>query len=334
MAEATRMDRWTLISSGLAAGMLAGSRAWAADPEPPAKPDPAKVKSRVALVRHAGVMNKDEIQAKPLAAMVDQAVMTLSGEATAELAWRRYFHEGERVGIKVNGRGGSPLATATPLIAHCVDRLKGLGIKPDDIIIWEMRVDDLRNCGLYESRAWGAQVMTADVEWDTWQRQGEFYGALTTIATRRVDAILNLPLLKDHHNAGVSLALKNQYGSICNPMAHHGNYCDPYVADLNTIPALRDKQRLILCDGTRGQAEGGPHYSPGFVGYPNLIMAATDAVAHDYVGWQLIEAQRKHMGLPPVARVGRPAVHIHSAAQRGLGTDVPEEIEQAQVTLA
>ncbi|MBI5833808.1 MAG: DUF362 domain-containing protein [Armatimonadetes bacterium] len=329
------IDRRRFVTE-LAGGsaLLLGGRVWAADPAPPAAAASAKAKSRVALVRHSGVIVKDEIQAKPLAAMADQAVMTLSGEDTPEKAWQRYFKPGERVGIKVNGRGGSPLSTSTLLIAHCVDRLKGIGIKPADIIIWEMRVSDLNNCGLYENTAWGAQVTTADVEWDAWIQQGSFSGALTSIVTKRVDAILNLPLLKDHHNAGITLALKNHYGSICNPMAHHGNYCDPYIADLNTVPALRDKQRLIITDGTRGQAEGGPHYSPGFVGYPNLIMAASDPVAHDYVGWQLIETQRKHMGLPPVARVGRPAIHIHSAAQRGLGTDVPEEIDQAQVTLA
>jgi len=57
-------------------------------------------------------------------------------------------------------------------------------------------------------------------------------------------------------------------------------------------------------------------------------------VAHDTVGWQLIEAQRQGFGLPTLARVGRPPKHLHSAAERGLGTDQPDRIEQVDITLA
>lgn len=307
---------------------LAAAAATAAGAEPAAK------KSRVVTVRHAGATVKDEVQAEPVARMVERAVMELSGEPTPDKAWARYFRPEERVGIKINGRGGAGVAVCNPLIKACVAGLVSVGVKPGNIIIWDSLPADLHNSGLSLDGAWGAQVVPANVGWDAEIQRGSFRGCLTTIVTQRVDAILNLPFLKDHILTGVTLALKNHYGSISNPEAHHENGCDPYLADLNTVPALRDKQRLILCDGTRTQPEGGPQFQPGYRLFTNLIMAATDPVAHDYVGWQFIEARRREMGMAPLARVGRPAKFIRAAAARGLGTDQPENIEQVEVKLA
>jgi len=297
-------------------------------------PEAAAPRSRVVTVRHGGATVKEEVQAEPVAQMADRAVMALSGEATPEKAWARYFSADERVGIKINGRGGVGVAVCNPLIKVCVERLQGIGVKPANIIIWDSLPGDLRNSGLSLDGAWGAQVVPAEVGWDEEIQQGSFKGRLTTIVTQRVDAILNLPFLKDHILTGVTLALKNHYGSISNPEAHHDNGCDPFIADLNTVPALRGKQRLILCDGTRSQPEGGPQFRPGYRLFTNLLMAATDPVAHDWVGWRFIEARRKDMGLPPLARVGRPTTFIRTAAQRGLGTDQPDRIEQVDITLA
>jgi hypothetical protein len=266
--------------------------------------------------------------------MVDRAVMALSGEATPEKAWGRYFKPSEVVGIKINGRGGPTLAVSNLLIKKCVEALVSIGVEPANIIIWDSLPADLGNSGLKPDGAWGAQVLPANVEWDAPVEQGAFKGALTAIVTKRVDAILNLPMLKDHVLAGVTLALKNHYGSISNPEQHHTNGCDPFIADINALPALRGKQRLIICDATRALPDGGPHLKPGFLIHPNLLLAATDPVAHDTVGWQLIEAQRQGFGLPTLARVGRPPKHLHSAAERGLGTDQPDRIEQVDITLA
>ena len=305
----------------------------------PASSRPAQAQAvddshRVVIVRHAGVTRDYEVQEEVLAQIVDRAVQDLCGEQSAQRAWERYFSADERVGVKVNGLGGPSMATSVVLTQICVERLQGIGVKPESIIIWDSNPGFLGACGLEPGTRWGAQVLTMDTEWDPIVQQGSFRGPITAIVTKRVDSFLNLPIVKDHAISGITLAMKNHYGTHANPEAHHDNSCDPYIADLNTIPAIRDKQRLIICDGTRGQAQGGPSYNPQFAWEPHLVMAAVDRVAHDTVGWQLIEAQRASFGLPTLEAAGRPPKQLQSAADRGLGTNRLEEIDQVEVTLS
>jgi hypothetical protein len=61
-------------------------------------------------------------------------------------------------------------------------------------------------------------------------------------------------------------------------------------------------------------------------------MIATDAVALDYTGWQIIEHKRAERGLKPLPEVGRPPKYIAIAAdaQHRLGTDDPKRIAVAE----
>jgi len=53
-------------------------------------------------------------------------------------------------------------------------------------------------------------------------------------------------VLKDHGTAGVTLSMKNHYGSVDNPGSLHGGQCDPYIPELNNVPDIKDKTRLIV----------------------------------------------------------------------------------------
>jgi len=140
-----------------------------------------------------------------------------------------------------------------------------------------------------------------------------------------------VPILKDHGTAGVTIAFKNHYGSFDNPGAHHGNNCDPYLADLYSLPAIREKTRLIVCEAIRPLANGGPGLNNQYLWDYNGILVATDPVAMDYQGWQIIEARRKEIGLPPLAQTGRPVRHLATAARMGLGTNDPEKMRVIKI---
>ena len=60
---------------------------------------------------------------------------------------------------------------------------------------------------------------------------------------------------------------------------------------------------------------------------------ATDPVAHDTAGWQLIEAEREALGMKPIYK-GKQPPQLQSAADRGLGTNDPDYIDRVDVTLA
>jgi len=289
--------------------------------------------SKVVIGSHGQATVDGRVQRAAVEEMVDAVVMSLSGEQTPAAAWGRYFSSDERVGIKVNGLGGQFISTGHSLIRAVVSRLTDIGVRRRNIFVWDQNANFIRNCGLkVNSKKWGISIVTMDYGWtDAAVEQRRFRGPITSLITDEIDAYINLPIMKDHSNAGVTLALKQHYGSHKNPWDHHRNHCDPYIADLNTVPAIRDKQRLIICDATRAVYDQGPGFDANCLWHPNMLLAATDPVAHDTVGAGIIEDKRREMGLPTLAEAGRPCVHIASAAERGLGTNDLEKIEVKRV---
>ena len=155
---------------------------------------------------------------------------------------------------------------------------------------------------------------------------------LSAIVTRLVDKIITLPVLKDHRSAGVTLALKNMSHGMNNNVARshlpgdaHGyaqgaagfgpNQCNTFIPQAVAQHALRQKATLHILDGLIGVYEGGPgnwNKTWGTWRHKGLFFA-TDPVAMDHVGWDVLDAQRAAQGWPGVGQMGlvhqTPAVH-------------------------
>ena len=142
---------------------------------------------------------------------------------------------------------------------------------------------------------------------------------LARILTERIDAVINMPVLKQHMLSGMSGALKNQFGCIHNPHKMHLDRCDPYIAEVNAIPAIRNRQRLIVMDALRVVVDNGPSYQPGMAEVANSLLFATDPVAVDVVGLDLLEELRQRRNLPPLDRVDLAPTHLQTSAKLGLG---------------
>ena len=139
-------------------------------------------------------------------------------------------------------------------------------------------------------------------------------------------APINVPVLKDHDPAGVSIGLKNFYGAIHNPNKYHDNNYTIHCY-LNIHPYINDKLRLIACDALTLLYQGGPANNPQHaIDYCGLLVSQ-DPVALDRIGVNLIEEARKEKGLPTLKEAGREPIHVATAAQRGLGTDDLKGIE-------
>ena len=106
--------------------------------------------------------------------------------------------------------------------------------------------------------------------------------------------LINMPIMKRHGKAGVSLAFKNHFGSIDNVLGVHpyvslGLYTDsdyhPLV-DLYRNPHIGAKTILTVGDGlfSAGDQEAPPTTWTTFGGrVPNSLFFATDPVAVDCV---------------------------------------------------
>jgi hypothetical protein len=264
--------------------------------------------------------------------VLDQTLMWLTGTTSPEKAWASRFSSDETVGIKPNGLGGPELATSRALTEHCVDRLTGIGVKREKIIVWEQTPGFIANCGIpLDDIPFGVKaVLTSDTLGQR-IKHGTIDDTLTDVVLRQADAILNLPILKDHAGAGVTLSMKNHYGTVSNPGGLHSNMREQ-IADLASIPQIKDKTRLIICDMTHCVVEGGPGGMPHF--FPNAVMAATDMAAHDAVGARIIEEERKKRNMPTLESLGRPPAYLAVAQERGVGISDLARIEVKQMEIA
>jgi hypothetical protein len=283
----------------------------------------------VAHLTHSGVWTSaGQLSTEVVLEMLDKGLVEVTGRDSADAAWQSLFASDDVVGIKVNQISGS--VYTNPVVALAIaGRLMDLSVPAGNIIIWDRNNGELQRNGYAPGGA--PTVRGVDGDWeDRATRQGSFNGRLAKILTQQCSALINVPVLKDHGGAGVTLAMKNHYGSHDNPGSHHGNQCDPYIADLNSIGAIKDKTRLIVCDATKGCFRGGPGADdPSGCWLPNSILVATDPVAHDTYGTQLINAKRAEMGLGAV----QPR-QLASAAERNLGTNDPAGISVLATQLA
>jgi uncharacterized protein (DUF362 family) len=151
-----------------------------------------------------------------------------------------------------------------------------------------------------------------------------FHSHLSAVVTRMVDKVINLPVLKDHRSAGVTLALKNMSHGMNNNVArsHTGpigygfrrlvenyngpNQCNTFIPQAVAHDVLRRKAVLHILDGLIGVYEGGPGSWNRTWGTwrHNSLFFATDPVAMDHVGWAIINDKRAEEGWPAVERMG------------------------------
>lgn len=295
-------------------------------------PYPKKVrrKSRVVLVRNSAVLkSSQEVDLSVACEMVNKGVLSLTGESTSDRAWKSLFKPKDVVGIKVNALGGREIATHPRIVEAVISGLKSAGIPEKNIIVWDRLTKELRSVGYTINKSGrGIKYFGTDTSYDRYPEMiGSIGSCFSAIISSRCTALINIPVLKDHDLAGVSLSLKNFYGAIHNPNKYHDNNCDPYIADLNTHPYIKDKLRLIVCDALTLQYQGGPAYKPQFALDYRSLLLSRDPVAIDRIGTKIIEEKRKEKGLPSLKKADREPTHIATAARKGLGTDSLDKIE-------
>jgi len=278
-------------------------------------------RSRVASIHGPGAQpaNGRLVKSKVLE-MVDTAVSLTTGEGSAAKAWESLFSSDDVIAIKVNVSGGPSLSSNNVIVDAITKRLADTGVSLDNVLVYDRTDEMLAACG-YELNT-GAGLKCGGVEgyWDEKvTKQGKYTGRLATVL-KHCSAIINVPILKDAP-VGVTAALKNHFGTIENPSECHGNMCDPYIADVNAIPAIKDKQRIVICDATSACFEGGPGADPRYIWRPNRILAATDPVALDTIGAQMINEKRVEQGMKTLEEAGKPPKLLASAAVRGVGTN-------------
>jgi uncharacterized protein (DUF362 family) len=313
------------LCAGGAAGKLAAA-------EPAAVPAAPKAKSRVVVARDPQLRGSGSaVDSGRILALLDRAMQTLFDRDHPAEAWAKVVRPGDTVGLKVNTLGGRGIATSPLLVAAICERLQQAGIKASDIVVWDRDSNELERAGFHISIG-GNRVQCYGTDRVDYEEDLVAYGSvgsrLSKILTQRTNVLINLPVLKDHDGAGVTIALKNMYGVIHNPNKYHPDGCNPFVADVNMLPEIRTRMRLTVCDATTAMYEGGPAYKPEFSWNANALLVSQDPVALDHTGWQIIERKRAEKGWKTLEAEGRQPRYIATAAdsEHRLGNNDPARI--------
>jgi len=248
--------------------------------------------------------------------MVDAAMARLTGKSDRAAAWASLFSRDDVVAIKVNCLAAPALSSHPEIVRAIIAGLRAAELAAENIIIYDRLTRELERGGFTPNTGRGVRCYGSDVSgYDAEPTEAGSVGScLSRIVSESCTAIINLPVVKDHDVAGVTIALKNHFGSINNPNKQHENHCTPQVADVNLFPPLRAKQRLIIADALIVTYDGGPAYKPKTSARYESILAATDPVALDAVGLDIIEGLRRRAGLPTLAAEGREPKYIAVAA--------------------
>jgi hypothetical protein len=171
-----------------------------------------------------------------------------------------------------------------------------------------------------------------------------FRSHLSIIVSRRIDKLITIPVLKDHRSSGVTLALKNLSHGLVNNVARSHiifrgqrgkepggtlNQCGTFIPTMAALPPIRQKAVLHVLDGLVGTWEGGPKTdNKTFATWPyKSLLFATDPVALDHVGWEIIDRKRAEEKWPGVAAMGLDA---RTGVVEVNGKPYPEELHIRQ----
>ncbi|MFC1713988.1 DUF362 domain-containing protein [Candidatus Poribacteria bacterium] len=281
--------------------------------------------SKIVIANHPDAVTGVRVDAGGAREMVDTGIMQFTGQPTITGAWASVLPNlspDDLVTIKVNCINSS-LPTHPQVVDAIVAGLIAAGVKENNIIIWDRTNHELTNCG-YKRNTGNTGVRCFGTNENGWGYDKQIKPGGRSVRLSKIllssDHLINVPVLKDHGTSGVTLSMKNHYGSVDNPGSLHGGQCDPYIAELNNAPEIKDKTRIIVLDANLGIYQGGPGGSPQF--RYNSVVLSQDTVAIDYQGWKILEAERQKHG-----RALPQAKHIKTAANMGLGSNNPDEIE-------
>jgi uncharacterized protein (DUF362 family) len=254
-----------------------------------------KNNSRVIIVTDTQATSGTTINTSVVQIMVNSAIKSLAQNDDIGEAWKLLLPgitSASRIAIKVNCINSS-VPTHPAVTNAVVNTLKqmlfsGNPFNENNIIIFDRTQSELQssgyaiNTGTTGVRCMGTNSTGAGYTTQTYNVNGSSQ-KLSKIVVDMCDYLINISVLKNHSLAGVTLCLKNHYGTCNNPgNLHGGYYCDPYIPALNALDAIKLKQRVNIIDALYGIKSGGPGGSAQFVA--NKLIMSTDIVACDYWG--------------------------------------------------
>jgi hypothetical protein len=291
-----------------------------------------EVPSKVVHTHHAGVWAGDTLSPEAIRQMLDASITALTGLNDAAEAWAALFDPNERIAIKVNAIRTSEFWTHVPLVMIVTEQLQAVGVPPEQIIIFDRYSYELEGAGYTVNkdssgvRCYGTDDKYAE-EWSIVDTDIQFSSILL-----ECDALINMPLLKEHLLSGISFAMKNHYGTFDRPDAFHfGKKIKQGIAQLNSLAPIKARTRLIIGDAlniAHATLTGWYEAEPGA-----SIFMSFDPVAHDTAGLQYFSEVWTTIERDPASALRKSKSWLENGAKLGVGTNDPDSIDLVEVNL-
>jgi hypothetical protein len=281
------------------------------------------------------------------------------------------FERGDLVGIKVSPVAGASLCSDALVLRQILDGLAQAGVAARDVVVFNRYKEEFLAAGIDKWLPEGVRWTAPSERYDDFQLDMGGYDGdhfmemalikpgenandvhfrrsyVSKVVTKDINKFINLPVLKHHQSAGVTVCLKNMsHGIVNNVNRSHltptSNACGVFIPSAVSLPAIREKATLQICDGVKASYHGGPSFKPQFVWEHKTMYFATDPVALDKTGLKAIDARRAKAGMEPVA-TSKPdkfstylncqVEHIEFAGMLGLGEFDDAKIDVRRVNL-
>jgi hypothetical protein len=332
---------------------------------------PGPFPGRVVAVEHPGSIASGLYQAEPIRKMMEKGMTALTGAPGWTDAWRSFFEKGDVVGIKVCPVGGAKLSSDATVLHNILDGLKEAGVPARDVIVFNRYRQETYAAGIDKWVPSGVRLEFASEAYNNVQLDMDGYDPdhfmemalikpgenlndpryrrsyVCKVVTRMVNKFINLPVLKHHQSAGVTIALKNMsHGMVNNVNRSHltpsMNACGVFIPSVVSLPVIREKAVLHICDGVKASYHGGPGARPQYVWEHKTMYFSTDPVALDKTGLKTIDAKRAEVGMASIA-LSKPdsasrylncqVEHIEIAGSLGLGVFDDTKIDVKRFTM-
>ncbi len=267
----------------------------------------------------------DYVDQDVVTGMVKRGLMELTGRNTAADAWKALipsYVSGERVALKVNFNNASSVADSDNQIDACIEPVNAviaglieIGVTPSDIWIYDaVRAIPARfvsGCDYPGVQFSGNSTSNPQGFSNTEKVTFHPPPGGSALADQRIsnvlvnaDYLINMPIMKKHCCAWVTLSFKHHFGSIANCAALHG-YTFPYEGDYTSAynplvdiyqnPHFGPKTILTIGDGLYGSKEAQDSVPQQWSTFgdapPCSLFFSQDPVAIDSVMYDFLQAE-------------------------------------------
>jgi hypothetical protein len=306
----------------------------------------------------------DEFEENPAVTrrMVDQVVIGVTGQTDIAAAWRSLVTPRDRIGIKVSATGGRDFASHHGIVEAIVKGLEAAGIPRAQVIVWDRDADDLAAArftsqrGGYKVRSifpalgydlkapFSAPVLGRLIWGDArFQEKQKQFGKVSeeadqlsstsyfsSVLTRDVTKIINVPVFSDEAGCGVAGALYNlTVPNLDNWRRFTQQDGAASIPDIYADDHIRPKVVINIMDALLAQYAGGPRFNPNYVYSLRTIYASKDPVAIDATVFRLIEKWRKEVRLKSIEKL---SAWLPDCEEMGLGNFAESRITLQQVS--